>query len=802
MISDTTTTGGVFRNRGGIDLTNNKIINVSRPTLPQDAANKAYVDQTIATGGVRTGWSGFTLNNTVIRSRISTINLTNNGSGYTTEPAVIIVSDSGTGAVARSVLQAGSGPRGVGSIVIDDGGNGYINAPTVIIGGSIKDVLVSFGGQGYSSTPTLTFSEPQTLGGVRATGFAVMEGVGVNQRIERVVITNAGAGYTNSPTITQTHAGDNPTIAANLVVNLQEGSGAIATAIITAIPRNINLNGNKVTGSTDPTDPTDLVTLKYFDESNFVGLINDVTITGTPQSGDFLVFTGEVPAGSQGAMVNAGLSINSDLTVTRAANQITFKYKAGSITNEFISPSAGIAQTKLSLNRANTVGGSTTPTASDFGVSCYLDTQFVSNLGFIQLRQSTSRLDGVTLNRIQQIDNFRLLGRYELGDGPTSTGQIQELSPQNVRDLIGVSPATVAALINDDTLGGLFPDGTPSGLATRLNGSASLGALLKRGGTMQGKIRFSSALSADDINITPILEVDVNNKYDIGTNNERFRHVYSQNYTGATYVGTTFGAAEAPTSPGGGAAFNGTAAYANSLGTGGMSVALSAGTDIDMRAGVTQTSFNASQNVTVAVITSTQANNSNIAKRESGTLRATTFEGALSGNAESATNIRIGSTNFGGSTSALGSTVAVRDPSGNLSATTFNGRATSANYADLAEKYLADAKYSTGTVLEFGGEFEVTIADAGTRRIAGVVSDKPAYLMNSQLIGEHVVAIALQGRVPCLVRGKVRKGDMMISAGDGYAVACEDPKLGSVIGKALEDFDGEEGVIEVVVGRI
>ena len=74
--------------------------------------------------------------------------------------------------------------------------------------------------------------------------------------------------------------------------------------------------------------------------------------------------------------------------------------------------------------------------------------------------------------------------------------------------------------------------------------------------------------------------------------------------------------------------------------------------------------------------------------------------------------------------------------------------------------------------------------------------------MNSELTGEYVVALALQGRVPCKVRGKIRKGDMLVSGGQGYARPTIEPKLGTVIGKALQDFDGAEGVIEVVVGRL
>ena len=124
-----------------------------------------------------------------------------------------------------------------------------------------------------------------------------------------------------------------------------------------------------------------------------------------------------------------------------------------------------------------------------------------------------------------------------------------------------------------------------------------------------------------------------------------------------------------------------------------------------------------------------------------------------------------------------------------------------ATYADLAEYYEADKPYEPGTVVEFGGDKEVTIAEDGTTRVAGVVSTNPAYVMNSQCQGEHVVAIALQGRVPCKIRGTVRKGDMLVSAGEGYARPMIHPYTGSVIGKSLENFEGE-GIIEVAVGRL
>ena len=138
------------------------------------------------------------------------------------------------------------------------------------------------------------------------------------------------------------------------------------------------------------------------------------------------------------------------------------------------------------------------------------------------------------------------------------------------------------------------------------------------------------------------------------------------------------------------------------------------------------------------------------------------------------------------------------------SGTYFNtifAKATSAEYADLAEKYEADAEYAPGTVVSFGGDKEVTRSEIDAdRRVAGVVSTNPSYIMNATLEAEHVAVVAFTGRVPTSVTGTVAKGDLMVSNGDGTARAEADPRAGAIIGKALEDSEGN-AVIEVVVGR-
>ena len=114
------------------------------------------------------------------------------------------------------------------------------------------------------------------------------------------------------------------------------------------------------------------------------------------------------------------------------------------------------------------------------------------------------------------------------------------------------------------------------------------------------------------------------------------------------------------------------------------------------------------------------------------------------------------------------------------------GTATSAQYADLAERYDADMAYEIGTVLVFGGTKEVTKSTtANDTKIAGVVSDKPAYLMNADQEGP---AVALKGKIQCMVTGPVNKGDLLVTSNtDGHAMANNDANPNAVIGRSMVD---------------
>lgn len=142
----------------------------------------------------------------------------------------------------------------------------------------------------------------------------------------------------------------------------------------------------------------------------------------------------------------------------------------------------------------------------------------------------------------------------------------------------------------------------------------------------------------------------------------------------------------------------------------------------------------------------------------------------------------------------------------NVTATAFNGTATYAKYADLAERYAADAEYAEGTVMAFGGDAEVTAAAGyASGKLAGVVSHKPAVAMNAEA-GDDATHpfIALQGRVPVRVEGDVKKGDILVASDIAGLAAVwmnedADPRMTAYVGIAISD--SADGMVEVKVGK-
>ena len=168
----------------------------------------------------------------------------------------------------------------------------------------------------------------------------------------------------------------------------------------------------------------------------------------------------------------------------------------------------------------------------------------------------------------------------------------------------------------------------------------------------------------------------------------------------------------------------------------------------------------------------------------------------FTGEASKAATLRVGSDFRSASSSATNNTVAVRDATGNIAANLFQGTATQARYADLAEKYTTAEELEPGTVVTVCAheDHEVEAASIGTMAI-GVVSTDPAVMMNSEAEGQY---IGLKGRLPVRVIGAVKKGQEVYVNDNGCASTAING--GSLVGVALESNSDEgEKLVECVL---
>lgn len=171
---------------------------------------------------------------------------------------------------------------------------------------------------------------------------------------------------------------------------------------------------------------------------------------------------------------------------------------------------------------------------------------------------------------------------------------------------------------------------------------------------------------------------------------------------------------------------------------------------------------------------------------------------ALISNQTSNGNIDF-SVNIGGTPTTV---FRINGSNGNVGAV---GSATvTANYADVAERFAADVDMLPGTVVELGGVAEITqVRDELSDNVFGVISTKAAFMMNSAAGDDRThPPVAMTGRVPVRTIGTVKKGDRLVSAGNGIARAAKPGEAShfNVIGRALADkTTAEEGTVEAIV---
>lgn len=148
----------------------------------------------------------------------------------------------------------------------------------------------------------------------------------------------------------------------------------------------------------------------------------------------------------------------------------------------------------------------------------------------------------------------------------------------------------------------------------------------------------------------------------------------------------------------------------------------------------------------------------------------------------------------------------------NIYSVWFRGVATTAQYADLAEMYKSDCELEVGDVVVLGGHEEITkCTEEHSTQVFGVVSSMPGFILNSELNSSEDYPVAMVGRTPVKVEGKVKKGSRLAaSSTPGYAKAISDGdshNLGYspliIIGRSLEDKETDDlGIVEAVLGKL
>jgi hypothetical protein len=464
-------------------------------------------------------------------------------------------------------------------------------------------------------------------------------------------------------------------------------------------------------------------------------------VFNTETQNDLLVYDGTKWVGATTSNGNIGIAYTAG--AGGATGSLTATINNLTITNAMVNATAGIVQSKLSLNAAGVLTNSTSGTGTsgaivqaDLGLAVFNSNVFSSTNGWIDLLASSNSTTGVPLTAIRQISaNSVLANLTATAASPTA------VTPSQVVSAAGgvVNSSFNSSGVMTVTYNGISTAGNSYGvtLASVVNAKDAL----VKSNASDGSVDVASL----KINTYPTLSV-----------------------TGSTLNFSTPGAATSTTY------------FMTSVGT-------NSGNIVTTTYGTVDTS--------------------------NGTLKSTTIttgDTLTTGNITGNYQVQAGSTidlySYGG---ILKSGTLTTGSDTNLGTITgiwslHGGSQLQATYSDLAEWYRADAEYAPGTVLIFGGDAEVTTtALINDTRAAGIVTTAPAYTMNNELGGTRA-CLALAGRVPCLVVGRVKKGDMLTtSATPGHAVKANTPTLGAIIGKALEDKDyGEAGVIEVAVGRI
>ena len=554
--------------------------------------------------------------------------------------------------------------------------------------------------------------------------------------------------------------------------------GFMALSGVLGMKGTMNLNNNRIQNLTDPASAQDAVNLRSLTFNNF----QNTTITA-PRSADILTFTG-VGDFAQNSAVIGDINLNIDST----ANTVDAQINPGVIIDADVNANAAIDHAKLNLDNA------------------YLT--------------SAASITGVTATGSGSVATLTFTG--PISPAPFSAGQRVVITGMSVVGYNGtytvVSCSTTTLTYNSTTTGA-----ASGGIIRPLKGIASFNSSefnadngwisLKTNGaaiTSLEQIGTLTVLGNSTLGTANVTQVPFSTVIDSGAG------VKKSQYSSVGFLRRT--SSISLTADGDYAVVEAAAGSAASPEVSKLVIRDSNGdfgariVDLSQLKLDNQVGIDTATTATGGYIRYYGFNTAGGILIQDGTLAADKATGywnnvhnfkTQNGAADApitASSIQVQAITTGGNTTA--GTITGR---WTLQGTSPNESRLQATYsADLAENYEGDKLYEVGTVLIFGGDKEVTVSNKHMdTRVAGVVSNTAAFSMYEACPG-HKNLVALQGRVPCRVVGKISKGDLLVTSNiAGVAISAGSvANVGTIVGKALETYDSDHiGTIEIAVGR-
>ena len=712
-----------------------------------------------------------------IYSGTSNVIVTNSGN--------VLISTAGTANVI-TVANTGAYVTGIVSATGNvNGANLYIAADAVVAG----NLTVNGTTTTINSNTITTNDKNITVANNQTTGAAV-DGAGVDAGGGTPIATWR---YNNATTSWQSNIAITPT--ANGSLALGGASNFWGTAYVTTLSATGNITGNYITGNGSQLTglPASYGNANVVANLAALGL-NPISTTGNITGGNIL----------GGANVNA--TTHTGTTVSVAANvqggnlRTTGLISAtGNITGNYILGN-GALLTGVITSVANINLGNSNVTVVSSGGNVTVGVGGTSNVAvFANTGVSISGLISATGN----ITGGNLIA------GPGSGGN---LTGANV-----ISATTLSATgnVTGGNLVGTLVGGAITGTSLSVSGNVTGNYILGNGALLTGVITSVANINSGTSNVT-VVSSGGNVTVGVGGTSNVTQFATTGVYvTGLLSATGNITGGNLITGPGSGGNLTG----ANVISATTLSATGNiAGGNVTTAGLISATGNITGTNLFGTIQTATQLNITALGTLSSLTVLGNTTSGnLLTGGLISATGVIIGAGITGTSLTVSTGNIS----GGNIVNTNANGvgnigsattyfntvfaKATSAQYADLAEMYVADADYAPGTVVDFGGVEEITqTVSPGSTAVAGVISTNPSYLMNSGQQGKYVLPVALTGRVPCRVQGPVSKGDVLVSStmpGVAQRIGTH-WQPGCVIGKSLGYIDDSSiQTIEVVVGR-